>query len=405
MEAKLLMACGYPRDAEQLSFNAKLQRFEMLTRQNQMTKTNALHITLNFSNRDLLDDKLLQQIALDYMDRIGFGAQPFLVYRHYDAAHPHIHIATVNIEHGGQRIETHNIGKNQSEKARKEMEIWYGLIKAEEQKKEQSYMLRPANLKRVEYGKTETKSTISAIVREVTGSYKFSSLPELNAVLRQFNVMASRGPSDSRMYEKGGLVYMIIDEKGEPLGIPIKASSIYGSPTLKNLELKYKTNEAERKPFGLRIRHLLDKTLSTVSNKEELEDKLRDQGIRILMRENVQGNIYGLTFIDNGTRCVFNGSDLGKAYSAKAFLERLEQTGYKPEPKEAILQSETPHTADKKEPVQQVQTQAEPKENARAYPAQEQSVIEVLWDIAFPERYEENAPNPFRRKRRNLGLE
>src|ERR1700744_4830354 len=175
-EAELLMAAGFPRDPDQLSFKSKLERFEMLTRQNKDTRTNTLHITLNFSREDILDVELLKQIAFDYMERIGFGDQPFLVYQHFDAAHPHLHLATVNIADGGQRIETHNIGKNQSEKARKEIEIEYGLIKAEDQQKEAAYRLLPVDLDKVIYGKKETKAAISAIVREVVSSYKFTSL-------------------------------------------------------------------------------------------------------------------------------------------------------------------------------------------------------------------------------------
>ena len=48
-EAALLLAAGFPRDPDRLSFKNKLERFEMLTRQNKDTRTNTLHITLNFS--------------------------------------------------------------------------------------------------------------------------------------------------------------------------------------------------------------------------------------------------------------------------------------------------------------------------------------------------------------------
>ena len=68
------------------------------------------------------------------MDKISFGEQPFLVYNHTDAGHPHIHIATINIKPDGNRIDIHNIGRNQSEQARKEIEIEFNLIKASKRK-------------------------------------------------------------------------------------------------------------------------------------------------------------------------------------------------------------------------------------------------------------------------------
>lgn len=385
-EASLLMAVGFARDPDRLSFKDKLERFEMLTRQNQMTRTNAMHIMLNFSRQDQLSDNLLKSIALDYMDSIGFGGQPFLVYQHFDAAHPHLHIATVNIAYGGQRIETHNIGKNQSEKARKQLEIKYGLIKAEDQGKETAYTLQPVNLEKVIYGKAPTKAAISAIVREVVDTYKFTSLPEFNAALRQFNVRAYRGAEGTMMYEKGGLVYGILNEQGEPVGIPIKASSIYSSPTIKNLEKKFAPNDTARKPYGQRLKHLLDKAIATAKDTTELKAQLQKQGIRILFRENVQGNVYGVTFIDNATRVIFNGSDLGKAYSAKVFLERL--------PSGATTEKEQPGLLSagitaKSEAAAQ-----------KSYPAHDQPVIERLMDTLLSTRHGEYAPDPFRRKKK-----
>jgi hypothetical protein len=381
-EAQLLLASGFLRSPDQLSFNNKLDRFELLTSQNERSQTNALHITLNFSRKDILDDDLMQKIAMDYMQRIGFGGQPYLVYRHFDAAHPHLHIATVTIENGGNRIETFNIGKNQSEAARKEIEINYGLIKAEDQSKEMAYMLRPAKLDKVVYGKAETKAAISGIIRDVISSYKFTSLPELNAILRQFNVMADRGEPGTKMYEKKGLVYCLLNEQGEKTGVPIKASSIYESPTIKNLEKKFSPNDMARKPFGLRLKHQLDKAIASARNIDELKAQLQKQGIRILLRENVQGNIYGITFIDNATRVVFNGSDLGKQYGAAAFLARL--------PKEKF--DSPAQSKERDEPNTFVAN-----EN---YPAQREPVIVTLLDIALSSGYDVNMPDPFRKKKK-----
>ena len=56
---------------------------------------------------------------------------------------------------------------------------------------------------------------------------------------------------------------------------------------------------------------------------EDMQARLGEQGIRIVFRQNVMGDIYGVTFIDNGTRSVFNGSSLGKQYVARAFLQKI----------------------------------------------------------------------------------
>lgn len=393
-EAALLMAAGFPRDPDQLSFKNKIDRFEMLTRQNEKTKTNAMHIMLNFSRTDKLDNELLQTIATDYMNRIGFGQQPYLVYRHFDAAHPHIHIATVNIAEGGSRIETHNIGRIQSEKARKEIENWYGLVKAEEQQKETNYIPRAVPLEKARYGKRETKAAISAIVREVVDSYKFTSFPEYNAILRQFNIRAYRGEEGTPMHEKGGMIYQILDEHGLPVGIPIKASSIFGSPTLKNIEKRYGPNETTRKPYGQRLKHLLDKAISSGGSLAELEDRLQQYGIRIILRENVQGNVYGVSFIDNATRVIFNGSDLGKPYAAKAFMERLNAMG-----------AGNQGTGRDRDQEQNINNRADANKKPEAIsinsnPAGGEPVIVRIADVILAASYEDINLDPYRKKKK-----
>jgi len=53
---------------------------------------------------------------------------------------------------------------------------------------------------------------------------------------------------------------------------------------------------------------------------------LEKEGIKTLLRQNDQGLIYGITFIDYRTKCIYNGSDLGKQYSAKAIQERCSKS-------------------------------------------------------------------------------
>jgi hypothetical protein len=55
---------------------------------------------------------------------------------------------------------------------------------------------------------------------------------------------------------------------------------------------------------------------------------LQREGIYVLLRQTNDGRVYGITFVDNKTKVVFNGSDLGKPYSAKAILDRISDTPY-----------------------------------------------------------------------------
>ncbi len=310
---------------EELNFNEKKNRFESQINLNRRSKTNVVHISLNFGLHEKLDREILNAISDTYMNKIGFGNQPYLVYHHFDAAHPHVHILTTSIQDNGKRIPLHNLGRNQSEKARKEIELLFNLTKAEGKDISKDVLLDPKLLEKASYGKTETKRTISKIVRTITRSYKYTSLPELNAVLQQYNVVAEKGREGTIMHQKNGLVYCIVDEKGNKVGVPIKASSIYGKPTLANLEKQFKLNEALRVPLKKRVQDKVDQTFSNGANSKLVDfvKALEKDNIMVVFRQNDEGRVYGITFIDNHNKVVFNGSDLGKQYSAKAIMERL----------------------------------------------------------------------------------
>lgn len=322
--AQCIAANRFGCDPQGLTFSDKLNRFRKVTALNQKVRTNAIHISLNFGVSEKLTNEQLTAITSDYMTRIGFGDQPYLVYRHTDAAHPHVHIISTNVQTNGQRIDTHNIGRNQSEKARKEIELAYGLVRAEGRGKTRE--IEPVNFEKAVYGKSETKRSIANVVRAVTRSYRYTSLPELNAILRQFNVVADRGAEGTQMHDRKGLLYSLLDEKGNKIGVPIRASSIYGKPIMANLEKQFKLNEALRKPYREKLKSVVDYTLRRRLTKDSFVKALADKGVFVLFRESEEGRVYGVTFVDNRNKVVFNGRDLGKAYGAKAILEQLSQT-------------------------------------------------------------------------------
>jgi hypothetical protein len=214
-------------------------------------------VSLNFDSSEKMNIEKLE--ANKYMERIRFGNQPYLVYRHDDAGHPHLRIVTTNIQSEGSRISLHNLGKNQSEKARKENEIEFNLVKAETSKQTNLLNLHPVNVQGIIYGKTETRRAISNVLTKVISEYKFTSLSALNAVLKLYNIT---GEKDSRIYKNNGVTFRILHADGNKTGIPIKASSIYMKPTMAFLENKFIENENLRKPYFKRIQINIDWALN-----------------------------------------------------------------------------------------------------------------------------------------------
>ncbi|RKR82366.1 relaxase/mobilization nuclease-like protein [Mucilaginibacter gracilis] len=327
-EANLIMASGFAGDIESMSVGQKLHRFTHLTQLKPNVKTNALHISLNFHSSEDLSNAKLQQIAAAYMEKIGFSDQPFLVYRHHDAAHQHLHIVTTNITAARERIDLHDIGRKLSEPARKQIEEDFKLIKAESKIFKVEAAIKAADIKKAKYGHLPTKRALSNVITAVTRDYRFTSLAELNAALKCFNVVAMRGEEHTAMFQKKGLMYSLLDTKGNPVGVPIKASAFYTKPTFRNLEVKFELNKGIRKLYkeelAKRIDSLFDNYREITISKFETE--ARQAGITINFRRSENGDPYGITYVDHKSKTVFNGSDLGKAYSAKGIAERLGNT-------------------------------------------------------------------------------
>jgi len=318
-EAVLIMANGFATEIDKLNFHQKLYRFEALNQLKPSVKSNAVHISLNFHEADKLDTGKLQKIAAEYMEKIGFGEQPYIVYRHLDTNHPHIHIATNRITRGGNDIYVNKIGYRLSEPARKELEVKYGLIKAEGRNLENEPYLKPA-----EYGTQPTKKQLNNITKSIMRDYAYTTFNEYKAVLAQFNVHAERGHEDSIMYEKKGIVYSIRDENGNPVGVPFKASAFYRGATMKNLEKQFEDNRSKRKHKALDLKSRIDGVLVRFKSvsEQKLSNELAKEQIALMLRKNESGQIYGTTFIDHKNRTVFNGRDLGKEYAANG-LRRI----------------------------------------------------------------------------------
>jgi hypothetical protein len=321
--ADFLSANVYLQKPGDLNFYQKLEGLELRNTLNDRATTKTLHVSLNFSPEDKgLDTSTLLRIARQYMEGIDFGGQPYLVYCHRDAGHPHLHIVSTTIRPDGSRIATHNLGRDKSSKVRVAIEQAFGLTPAMGRKPAvPTFTLQVPQQAR--YGKEETKAAIARVVSHVFLQYSFGSLPEYNAALCAFGVLADRGKEGSRTYLHGGLVYRILNEQGQKKGVPIKASKLPGKPTLNALQLKFMSGATKKQPGKTTLMLKVDSALAQSKTFEDFTKALEQKDVFTLPRRSKEGNMYGITYVDHQSRCVFNGSELGKTYSAAALTSRL----------------------------------------------------------------------------------
>ncbi len=82
---------------------ACLRSFEPYLEANRKTEKPMLHISLNPDPDDKLTDERLSEIAGAYMRKLGYGDQPYIVYKHEDIERGHIHIVSTCVRENGTK--------------------------------------------------------------------------------------------------------------------------------------------------------------------------------------------------------------------------------------------------------------------------------------------------------------
>lgn len=296
---------------------AQLSRsFELYLLANRRTEKPVLHISLNPDPRDKVSDTDFRNIAEDYMQEMGYGEQPFVVFKHTDIERTHIHIVSVCVDEEGRKI-SDKFEKRRSMDVCRALEKKYSLIVATEHKQSpQSHAFSPVN-----YKEGDVKSQMASVLRHLPKYYQFQSFGAYNALLSLFNVTAEEVKGEYNGIPKQGIVYFALNEQGEKASNPFKASLFGKTAGYAELQSYYGQNRIKLKdnPVKVLIKVKVEAAMQIASSETEFKKQLMEKGINTVVLRNGEGRIYGMTFIDNESRTVWNGSQLGKNLSANVF--------------------------------------------------------------------------------------
>ena len=295
-----------------------MQAFEPYIALNSHVKKPVIHISLNPSPKDILSEEQMTVLAQEFMEKFGYGNQPYIVWLHEDINRKHMHIVSVRINEKGEKID-HNREAVRAQNICREMEVKYGLHPTLGEHGERELL----SLQKVDYPKGNVKAQVKHTARTLLECYNCHSLAEYNTLLNLYNVTVYevRGSVDGKEYH--GIMYGALDNDGRQVGTPFKSSKfgkVLGNEALQK-KFTASTEKMKKDKLAERTRQEIIEAMQDISTKEDFVRRLKDADIEVVYRINPEGRLYGITFIDHTTRTVFNGSRLGKAFSANVFNE------------------------------------------------------------------------------------
>ena len=291
--------------------------FEDYLTANRKTERPILHISLNPDPKDSLTEEQFIRLAEQYMQRMGFGDQPYIVYRHNDIGREHLHIVSVRVDETGRAI-SDSYEHERSMAVCRELEQQLGLTPATKKQWKEGLPLSP-----VDYRSGNLKGQLAGVIRPIAREWRFQTLGEYRAVLSLYGITVDEVKGEYGGREYHGLSYSATDKDGNKVGKPFK-SSVFGKEAgIAALDKRMQASAAwvkKHKDVTTDTAARIASAMQTAGRDRALfERELLRQGIGVVFRQNDAGRIYGATFINHSDKTVFNGSRLGKEFSANVF--------------------------------------------------------------------------------------
>ena len=290
----------------------RLQLLEQMTRLNPAVAKPSVHLAIAFHPSESITNDQLCRIGSEVMTEAGYGRQPYLMYRHDDTRHPHIHIVSVSIDPDGRKISDKYI-RNRLNQIRKGIEQRHGLIKAERIVHQRDSIKAGDEADNPE---EKHEQVISSIVEQAIDNFTFGTVDSFCQYLQMQDVLMKVTAGRS----KTGVTFQAVEKTGM-LTRPISASKLTSKPTNKRLATLFAV-QAERHTKGCEATTaIIHQRLSRYERLTETEYKTTLQQVGIQVSD--RGGVY--LYVQARAGIVVQEKELGPALCRQSLLLRFSE--------------------------------------------------------------------------------
>ena len=200
------------------------EEFNMIRQLRSSLGNAVFHISLNLPHSETIDDTTFAALGCDYLMEMGFDNNQFIMYRHTDTKHEHIHIIANRVRYSGRVTSDSNINRK-SRALLNELELKYGLTQSLGNAKSKKALTQKEMEKTLRTGNIPIKLTlqkeIGSAISNSTNTSQFVAALKSRKIYLRFNASRTTGRVSGISFDYQGIIY-----KGSTLGKQYSWNSI-----------------------------------------------------------------------------------------------------------------------------------------------------------------------------------
>lgn len=324
------------------------------------------------------ENDFYRELAGRYMEGMGYGKQPYIVYKHEDIDRTHIHIVSIRVDENRKKINDSNEWRR-SERVRNQINEAMGLsIEGEERGEKHSQssmeglaakrnlyirragdeMINLAMDTSINQRSVKLRHKISNILKFVDENYRPKNMGEYNKILSQYNIKCKKVDAlDKEGRRISGCQFGIINKKGEFVTHLIAGSRISEKFSFARIEGKFATSNGTGKDVRTEEtfsrNYVKGQIESILKSPREIDvdylvETLKVRGIETtLVKDEERDEVIGISFVDNLNGNVFTGSSIGRDFTYGNLTRSIELHNRNLTKSEKIVDRETYKKANK----------------------------------------------------------